>query len=234
MKLKKRFLITLIFAFAAMGVFCASAEEQVRVGDGIYISDINVSGMTYSEADTLVEQRIAQARSAVITVQVGEDSVEATASELGLQWDNRNVVQDAIDLGNSGNPIKRYKDRKNLGQETQVLPLKFSANANAVRDFIEEKCKQFEKEAQEVSVSADGSGGINIQPGVTGQVINVDESVKAVQDYIANEWQGGEGTVALAVELDEPRGSEEDLESITDCLGTYTKYECRARCGADQ
>lgn len=222
MKLKKRFLITLIFAFAAMGVFCASAEEQVRVGDGIYISDINVSGMTYSEADTLVEQRIAQARSAVITVQVGEDSVEATASELGLQWDNRNVVQDAIDLGNSGNPIKRYKDRKNLGQETQVLPLKFSANANAVRDFIEEKCKQFEKEAQEVSVSADGSGGINIQPGVTGQVINVDESVKAVQDYIANEWQGGEGTVALAVELDEPRGSEEDLESITDCLGTYT------------
>lgn len=221
MKLKKRFLITLVSAVAAMGAFCAAADE-VRIDDGIYISDINVSGMTYDEADALVEQRIGQMRSAVITVQVGEDSIETTASALGLQWDNKTVVQTAIDLGNSGNPVKRYKDRKNLDREAQVLPLKFSANANAVRDFIEKKCKQFEKEPQKASISADGGGGFDLQEGVTGQVINVDESVKAVQEYIANEWQGGNGNVALSVELEEPHGDTKDLESIQDMLGTYT------------
>ena len=46
MKLKKRFLITLVSAFAAMGAFCAAADEQVRIDEGIYISDINVSGDT--------------------------------------------------------------------------------------------------------------------------------------------------------------------------------------------
>ncbi len=222
MNLKKRFLITLIFALAMMGAFCAAAEDEVHVGEGIYISDIDVSGMTYDEAQTLVEQRVWQMRSAIITVQVGEDSIETTASELGLQWDNKNVVQDAIDLGNSGNPVKRYKDRKDLDQETQVLSLKFSANANTVRDFIEEKCKQFEKEPQDASISADGNGGFDLQEGVTGQVINVDESVKAVQEYIAGEWQGGSGTVALSVELEEPRGDTKDLETIQDMLGSYT------------
>lgn len=224
MKLKKRFLGTLVFAFVMTGAFCAAAEDDVRIDNGICIGDIDVSGMTYDEAYALVKQRIGEMRSAVITVQVGEDSIETTASELGLQWNNKSVVQDAIDLGNSGNPVKRYKERKDLDQETQVLSLEFSANANAVRDFIEEKCKQFEKEPQNATISADGSGGFDLQEGVTGQVINVDESVKAVQDYIANEWQGEDGTIALSVEIEEPEGNTEDLESIQDMLGTYTTY----------
>lgn len=127
------------------GAFCAAAEDDVRIDNGICIGDIDVSGMTYDEAYALVKQRIGEMRSAVITVQVGEDSIETTASELGLQWNNKSVVQDAIDLGNSGNPVKRYKERKDLDQETQVLSLEFSANANAVRDFIEENASSLKK-----------------------------------------------------------------------------------------
>lgn len=224
MKLRKRFFVALISACAVMGAVCAAEGEDVRIGEGVYISDMNVSGMTYAEADALVEQRIGKLRSDKITVQVGEDSIDATASELGLHWENKSVVQEAADLGNAGNPVKRYKDRKDLAQEPQVIPLKFSANANTVRSFIEKKCMQFEKEAQEASISADGNGGFDLQEGVTGQVINIEESVTAVQNYIANEWKGGAGTVALSVELDEPRGNTKDLESIQDMLGTYTTY----------
>lgn len=222
MKMRKWFLLALAAASAmCMGTVCA-AEDEVHMGEGVYISDMDVSGMSKAEAEAVVKQRIEKIRSDVLTVQVGEDSVEATTSELGLHWENMDVVDEALAIGNSGNPIKRYKEQKDLAQQPKVLPLQFSAGENAVRTFIDKKCKQFEKEAQEVSVSADGSGGIDIQPGVTGQVINVEDSVKAVQDFIGGEWQGGSGTIALAVELDEPRGNKEDLESIQDLLGTYT------------
>lgn len=210
-----------LFAAMMLGTGANAADED-RIGQGIYISDMDMSGMTYAEAKAAVDQRIEQIRSDRITVQVGEDSVEAIASDLGLHWENPDVVDDAFSFGNSGNAIKRYKDKKDLAQGAQMLPLQFSANENAVRAFIQDKCMQYEKKAQEASVSADGNGGINVVEGVTGQVINVDESVKAVQDFIGGEWQGGSATIALAVELDKPRATKEDLESIQDCLGTYT------------
>ena len=50
MKLKKRFLGTLVFAFVMTGAFCAAAEDDVRIDNGICIGDIDVSGMTYDEA----------------------------------------------------------------------------------------------------------------------------------------------------------------------------------------
>lgn len=217
---------------AAAVVFClatGAAALSVCAGDtvsqGVSIDGMDVSGKTYSEVDSLVKQKVEQMRKSVITVQVGTDSVEVAASELGLSWQNKNVAREAANLGNAGNLIKRYKEEKDLSREAQNLELKFTASDSAVRSFIENHCMQFEKEAQNASISSDGGGGFNLIPGVVGQVINVDESVKAVQDYIAGEWNGESGSsVALAVDMDEPKGNDLDLESIQDNLGSYTTY----------
>lgn len=213
---------------AAAALLCVTAyapcaaQEGERIGQGIFISDMDMSGLTYGEAEAKVKQRIEQIRRDKLTVQVGEDSVVTTASQLGLHWENQDIVKQAFAYGNTGNPIKRYKDKKDLAQGSQVLPLRFSANENLVRSFIEDECMQFEKKAKEASISADGSGGFDLTEGVTGQVINVEESVKIVQDYIGGGWQGGSGSVELSVELDEPKGSAKELETIHDLLGTYT------------
>ncbi len=219
MKLRKGLLLGAILA-CVMGAACRAAED--RIGQGIYISDMDMSGMTYEEAQAAVEKRIEQIRSDIITVQVGEDKVEITASELGLQWKNKDIVDEAFAYGNCGNAIKRYKDQKDLAQGNQMLPLEFDAEENVIRRFVEEDCMKFEKKAQEASVSADGSGGVDLQPGVTGQVINVEESIKIVKDFLSGQWQGGPATVALSVQLDEPKGSKEELETIQDCLGSFT------------
>lgn len=219
MKISKRFAVLCVFACLGLGSVCAAEET---ISQDVYIGDMNLSGLTYAQASEMVEERVEQMRSDTITVQVGEDSINVTASELGLQWENKNVVKEAAALGNSGNLIKRYKDQKDLQQEPQVLSLIFSANENLVRSFIQEKCMQFEQEPQDASISADGAGGFDLTPGQTGQRINVEESVKAVQDYLAGQWTGGDGTVALSVELEEPKGNTEDLETIQDMLGTYT------------
>ena len=200
----------------------ASAEEVIS--KGVFINDTDVSGMTAEEAQTLVNQKVSEMLSSSITVQVGEDSVEASAVDLGLQWTNRNLVSQAIGMGNCGNLIKRYKEEKDLSREPQKLKISFSANDSAVRRFIDEKCMQFEKEPLDASISSDGGGGFNLVEGVTGQVIDVEKSVQILKDYVAGEWQGGDSNVALSVEIEKPKGNTEDLETIQDMLGTYTTY----------
>lgn len=224
MRNKIRGMIAAAILCAGLGAVQMTAAAEETIGQGVFIHDIDVSGMTYAEADAAVKQEVSQTRSDVITLQVGEDSVEVTASELGISWKNPRVVKEAINLGNSGNIIKRYKETKELGKEKKVLDLHFAVNETAVRSIIDERCMQFEKEPQEASISSDGGGGFNLQPSVTGQEINVDESVKAIVEYMDNEWQGGAGQVALKVDLTEPKGDQKDLETIQDCLGTFTTW----------
>lgn len=216
-------LLAVAACMAVIGTGSAVCAEDT-ISQGVFVNDTDVSGMTYAEAEKIVEQKVAEFLSSTINVQVGEDNIDATAVDLGLQWKNRDIVEQAMGMGNSGNFIKRYKETKDLTQEPQKLTLSFSANDERVRSFVEEKCKQFEKEPQDASISSDGGGGFNLEAGVTGQVINVDESVKIIEDYVADEWQGGQGSVAIAVELEEPKGNTEDLEQIQDLLGTFTTY----------
>lgn len=225
MKLRK-------WAAASAAVFCltvsapaVSAGAEETISQGVSIDNVDMSGKSVQEAETQIKQKVEQMRSAKITVQVGVDSVDVTASELGLSWKNKNVVREAADLGNAGNLIKRYKDDKDLDHEAKNLELQFAVSDTAVRSFIENHCMQFEKEPEEARVSSDGAGGLDIHPGVAGQVINVDESVKAVQDYIAEEWKGEAGsTVSLAVDMEEPKGNDLKVEDLQDNLGSFTTY----------
>lgn len=216
----------LLAAAAGMAVLGAGsvvcADEGIR--QGVFINETDVSGMTYAQAEAVVEQKVAEALDSVITVQVGEDSVDATAVDLGLQWSNRDIVDEAIGMGNSGNLIKRYKETKDLSAEPQKLNIEFTANDSAVRRFIEEKCMQFEQEPKDASIYSDGGGGFVLEEGQTGQVIDVEESVAILKNYVSREWQGSASSVAISVEVEEPKGNTEDLETIQDKLGSYTTY----------
>lgn len=222
-KRKRGFVLLAAACMAFLGSGSAVCAADT-ISQGVFVNDTDVSGMTYEEAEKIVEQKVSEFLSSSINIQVGEDNIDATAVDLGLQWKNRDIVEQAMGMGNSGNLIKRYKETKDLGQEPQKLALSFSANDGKVRSFVEEKCKQFEKEPQDASISSDGGGGFNLTEGVTGQVINVDESVKIIEDYVAGQWQGGSGSVAISVETEEPKGNTEDLEQIQDLLGTFTTY----------
>ena len=211
-------------AVVCIGTAGSLVQAEDQIGQGISIEGIDVSGMTYDEAQSVVQQKVSDMMNSTIKVQINDESVDASAVDFGLQWKNRNVVQEAVDIGNSGNVIKRYKDSKDLTQEKKDLQLEFAVNDSSVKEFVE-KCKQYDQDPVEASIESDGSGGINMQPGQAGIVVNVDESVQILEDYISNDWTGAaDSSVELSVQVQEPSASEKDLESITDVLGTYTTY----------
>lgn len=211
----------IVLSFGAGAV--ANAEEADTINEGVYIGDVDVSGMTAEEAKEAVEEKVDELGSKTITLKAEDSSVSATASELGLSWENEEVVEEAVGLGKSGNIVKRYMDNKDLEHEPKVYDLDFSADESEIKSFVENNCGELNREAKDGSLTRE-NGYFEIVPGEKGVTINADQSAKAIQDYMDNEWTGESGSVELVAETVEPRGTEEELNKVQDVLGTATTY----------
>lgn len=57
-----------------------------------------------------------------LTLQIGDKELTPTLKELGLVSTNEEeIVEEAAELGKSGNMIRRYKERKDLEHETRII-----------------------------------------------------------------------------------------------------------------
>ena len=97
----------------------AAQDSSETISSGVYIGDVNVSGMTEDEARQAVEEGMSAIRSTSITLKVDDATAVVNAGEFGLSWKNTDVVEEALGLGKSGNIIKRYKDKKDLENESK-------------------------------------------------------------------------------------------------------------------
>lgn len=224
MKIKKLLLTALTVGIISSFLISGQAADSGTIQQGITIGGIDVSGMTEDAAKAAVQAEVETIKSDVITIQIGSNQTQALASDLGIFWENTDVIQDAADLGTKGNLIQRYKAKKDLQYESYDFQLDFGADENSVRSFIENYCTQFEQERVDGTIEDDGYGGFNIIEGVAGTKIDVEKSVTNVLNYIKNEWHGGSGSVTLVVVEDPPHGNTEELSQIQDCLGAATTY----------
>ena len=83
------------------------ASEEERIAEGVYIGSIDVGGMTEQEAADAVNAYVENAGEYVFTLTAGESRVQVKASELAVSFTDMNAVQEAMDVGKSGNLIKR-------------------------------------------------------------------------------------------------------------------------------
>ena len=58
-------------------------------------------------------------------------------------------------------------------------------------------------------------------PGATGIAVNVGPSAALIEEYVKDEWNREDATIALSAEITEPKGSEEELSKVKDILGSY-------------
>ena len=147
MNMKKCFKILWTFALVlvlagSFGEAAAQArEESDTILGGVYVGDVDLSGMTVEEATQAVSQFVESLKSKNVTLGVaGERYVAVTAGELGLKWENTDVLSEAASVGKKGNFIKRYMAIQDLKRGNKVYDLELSLDENAVKTILEEQC----------------------------------------------------------------------------------------------
>ena len=101
-----------VLAATVFTVGSAAASEEEVISDGVFIGDLDVSGKTAAEAGDMVRQQVDLLGQSVVTLQMGDDQVSVTMKELGLTWDNQEVIDEISRIGTTGNIIHRYKEKK--------------------------------------------------------------------------------------------------------------------------
>ena len=205
----------------------AKKGEHPVIADRIFIGDVAVGGMTKEEAVDAVQDYVQDLGDKTITLTINDVSVEATAEELGLTWEDQESVEEAVAYGKSGNLIARYKAGKDLEQEDKVFKLPLMVDAEKATAYLEDHTSELNREAVDFGLTRE-NGAFKIIEGQDGIVVDVKKSVDAIDDSLKEGWKD-DNTVELAAEVTKPQGSEEELSKVKDVLGTFsTNYASSA------
>lgn len=204
------------------GAETARAASQEVILEGVYMGEIDLSGMTAEEARAKVNQYVESLKVKNVTFgAVGEHYVSVTAGSLGLTWDNEADIDAAVALGKKGNIVKRYKAIEDLKHGNKVYNLKLSLDKELVRTVLTEQCAEYDVQAVNATM-ARVDGQFVVEEGQAGEQINIEESLNKIYDYLTTEWNYQDASIDLVIEVTEPRGKAEDLARLTDVLGTFT------------
>ncbi len=198
------------------------AAGEKTIANGVFIGDIDVSGMTASEATSSVNDYIQSLGEKALTLTgTNDETLTITFADLGLGWANTDVVSEAVGLGKEGSIVERYKALKDLQYANHKYEIEYSFDDELLNQVLTEDCASFNIEKVNYSLVKSGNT-FTVANGQVGYQINVDESVSAIKNYIQNEWNHSDATIALVIEEDQPLGSAEELSQVTDVLGQYT------------
>lgn len=226
-------LLSAVFAGTLkLGETAAASADDVIL-EGVYMGEISLAGMTADEAKAAVGAYVEELKSKNITFGAVDDHyVSVMAGDLGLRWVNEADIDAAAALGKKGNIVKRYKAIQDLKQGNKVYDLKLSIDRELIRSVLEEQCTEYDVSPVNNTITRI-DGQFVIEAGQAGQRVNVEESLNKAYDYITNGWDHQDASIDLAIDVTEPKGSVEDLEKMTDVLGTFTtsySTSSNARC----
>ena len=208
-----------LLAMASSMTVCAAGETILK---GVSIDKLDVSGMTREEALAALESYEKNLGGQSIKLGIGDNVIEAKLSDLGVTFDNEDLVDEAIGVGHVGNIVKRYKDQKDLQHSGKTFPLSWQTNEDTVRTYVENNCTKYDKKAQNASLTRE-NGAFNFVAGTEGLELNVDSAVRTISDYLENSWTSDNTEVLnLETQVTEPEGSAEELANIKDLLGSFT------------
>ena len=208
-----------LLAMASSMTVCAAGETILK---GVSIDKLDVSGMTREEALAALESSDKNQGGECIKLGIGDNVIEGKLSDLGVTFDNEDLVDEAIGVGHAGNIVKRYKDQKDLQHSGKTFPLSWQTNEDTVRTYVENNCTKYDKKAQNASLTRE-NGAFNFVAGTEGLELNVDSAVRTISDYLENSWTSDNTEVLnLETQVTEPEGSAEELANIKDLLGSFT------------
>lgn len=205
----------------AVNLAYADAQQEDKILDNVYIGEVAVGGMSEEEATQAVNEYVADVQSTKFTLKVNDKSIKATAKQLGVEWENTGVVEEAVMIGKSGSLITRYKDKKDLEHEPKTLEISFGTDEAKIKKYLTKNKKKVDQNAVDGGLVRE-NGVFAITGGKEGIAVNVDESAQTIASYIMNDWDTQEADIELSADVVQPRGSKEELSKVKDVLGTFS------------
>lgn len=212
----------------AMPSLASKAADNETIYEGVFIGKTDVGGMTLLEAEDAAKAIADSVLSTPVTLNCEGKTVDVLPEVIGLKWVNTDIAEEALELGRCGNLIKRYKDQKDLKQSAVEFKLIFTLDEELLRGLLTEKEKKFNVEAIDNGLTFDGTTFTFVE-GQAGVMVVIEDSIKEIERIYEEGIVEPIAEIALVSQIDEPRGTREELGRIKDVLGSFnTDYSSSA------
>ncbi len=215
--------ILLVTGFLA---FCngmtVNAKEEYTILEGIYADELDLSGLTAEEAKKKVYDYVAELGDKEVTLLTVDDKeVTVTMAELGLNWTNPGMIEEATSHARGGNFVQRYKAEKDLQESNVIYNIELSVDKDEIQAVIAEECSKYN--IKEIDYSLKRSNGqFTVIEGQIGYSVDVEASTDKAYNYLMEEWNRSDCKIAMNIVETQPKGSVEELSKVKDVLGSYS------------
>lgn len=220
--MRKRVLAGFAAAIAGFLIGMPVCAQEEPISDGVFIGDKNVGGMMPEEAAQYVKNEVATLGSTTVTITMGGQQVSATFRELGFSWENTDLVDEISQIGTSGNIIERYKEQKDLQNESAHYEIEYTMDESLEAEFVN-SCSQFNSDPVEGSLHMGDDGYPYVEGGTDGLTLDADATLTQLKETLSG-WTEDQGNVTMeaTVTRTSPSLTQETLSKMTDVLGTAT------------
>lgn len=215
--------ILLMSGFLALcGEMTSYAKEEYTILEGIYADELDLSNLTVDEAKAEVYEYVAKLGDLEVTlVTVNDSTVVTTMADLGLNWTNPQVIEEAASHARGGNFVQRYKAAKDLQANNVVYNIELSVDKDEIKAVIENDCSKYNVKEVNYSLKRENSQFTVIE-GKIGYSVDVETSTDKVYRYLMEEWDRTDAEIAMDIVETQPKGSVEELAMVKDVLGSYS------------
>ncbi len=221
------FLLLMAFCLIGFAKPAYAAEESDNViADGVMVEGIELSGMTKEEAEQVVSEYFERFKTGSLVLSFNGSETEISFEELGITWDNPDLVEDALSHGKSGNVLQRYKEQTKLRKEGLVYFIEYSLDDELLEAYLMAEAEERKTDPIDAKIERYKKSFKLVSESVTGLTVDVPATMEKINTLVQTDWNGGRLLVDAVVEITEPRLTTALVEQITDCLGEYsTPYE---------
>ncbi len=215
--------------FGSQGILRSYVKkhDDGKILSGIYVGNTDVSGMERSEAIEAVKKEISACGAETVMIEIaGGQNIEANLKELGLSSpDVEDVVGQAVEYGRSGSSAHRYKAMKKSEKKKleQHFPLEYQVEEQAASKVLTARAAAFLDSPVNAAL-VQGTDGVQVTEAKEGEVLNTEKTIENLTQFLNSDWDGRGGTVKAVIEKQNAPIEAEDLQGLTDILGSYTTY----------
>ena len=176
------FIIILLITFIT---FTLVTTNNKTIANGIYIKDIDVSGLTKDEAKQKISTYISSSIPEEIKLKHNDFETSISTEQLSVYFNTDEAVEIAYQIGKNGNIFENnFIILKSLFSKTNIDP-GFSIDIEQLKNNLQDMSTKLPDKVIESSCYIDGNNLI-LTKGHSGNVIKVEESANYIKNNINN------------------------------------------------
>lgn len=202
--------IVILLVAVVYGTFSIMTEKSTTIAKGVYIKNIDVSGLTKEQAKEKINNYISSVIPEEIKLTHNGFETSLSTSQLSIYFNTDEAVNMAYNIGKTGNIFQKNLTILQTRLSKTIIDPGFSIDMDQLKKDLEDISSKLPDKIIESSCYIDGNKLI-ITKGKAGKTVKVDDSAKYIKQAI-NDLKIENNSLELLTEDSTPK--EIDLDAV--------------------